>query len=246
VALSGVFFSTVRVPFGFFLSLSTQNSTAVVLNREPKKQIVGSKQDICRRRYVMTNRRNRKSKLRRSRRNRVVRQIEGDQTHIFCQTSSKGYDVEMIRDFLEHLLLEVRVQHYEDLQALQLMEKHGDLRTVCEAQDRNISPALVEQIGKYVGKYQTQLVRHDVINGENATQSEIATVAEAFLRAAVQKRDEQVGHLEALQELFDEALMCAKAPFGVLADGRICRTIHQIHVRECIDGLERDDASLST
>lgn len=192
------------------------------------------------------NRKNRKSRPRGRGVNRAAQQKDGDKIQVFRQTDGTGYDVEMIRDFLENLLLEVRVQHYENLQALQLTEKHGDLRTVCEELDRNISPALVEQLGKYVDKYRTQLVRQDVINGENATQSEIATVAEAFIRVAVQKRDEQVGHLEALQELFDEALMCAKAPFGALADGRICRTIREIHVRECIDGLERDDASLST
>jgi len=243
-ALPGVFFLLVRVPFDFFLSLSSQNSTAVVLNREPKKQIVGSKQDICRRRYVMTNRRNRKSQLRRSRRNRVVRQIEGDQTHIFCQTSSKGYDVEMIRDFLEHLLLEVRVQHYENLKGLQIMEKHGDVKILEAATDEIVSPALEEQLGKYVKKYETRLICMDVTNGENATQDEIDIVVEATLGAGKIKRDEQIGHLEALQELFDEVLMCAKVPFGVLSDGSLCRPTRVTQVREAIDQMNWDDESL--
>jgi hypothetical protein len=234
----------VRVPFDFFLSLSSQNSTTVVLTRQPKTQVAGAKQNIWRRRNVMKNRRNRKSKPRRIRRNRVVRQKEGDQTRIFCQTNGKGYDVEMIRDFLDHLLLEVRVQHYENLKGLQIMEKHGDVRILDASTDEIVSPALVEQVREYLKKYETQLISVDVINGENATQDEIDIVVEASLGAGKQKRDEQIGHLEALQELFDEALTCAKVPFGVLSDGSLCQPTRVTHVREWIDRMNWDDESL--
>jgi hypothetical protein len=160
--------------------------------------------------------------------------------------SSKGYDVEMIRDFLENLLLEVRVQHYENLTGLKMMEKHGDAEILREADNEIVSPALVEQLHKYGKKYQTQLTFADVIDRENATQTEINIVTEAFLGAATQKRDEQLGHLEALQELFDEALMCAKVPFGALSDGNVCRPTRVFCVREWIDQQNQDDASLPT
>lgn len=192
----------------------------------------------------MANRQTQKSRRRRRKTKRMARQRVGDQIHVIRQNNSKGYDVEMIRDFLEHLLLEVRVQHYENLMGLKIMEEHGDQRILREVADEHTSPALVEQFCKYHAKYQTQLILDHGIDGENATQAEIDIVTEAALGALTQKRDEQIGHLEALQELFDEALMCVKVPFGVSADGRVFGPRHVISVREWIDDMNCDDAPL--
>ncbi len=174
----------------------------------------------------------------------MARQRHGDQIHVIRQNNSKGYDVEMIRDFLDNLLLELRVQHYENLTGLRIMEEHGDQRILREVADQHTDPALAEQFNKYLAKYQAQLIFDHVIDGENATQAEIDIVTEAALGALTQKRDEQIGHLEALQELFDEALMCAKVPFGVLTDGSVFGPKHAIRVREWIDGMNWDDAPL--
>ena len=97
----------------------------------------------------------------------MVRQEAGDQTHVLQHGSSKGYDVEMIRDFLENLLLELRAHHYKNLAGLKIMEKHGDARILCKADNKVVPPALVEQFEKYWERYETQLLFTDEIDGDN-------------------------------------------------------------------------------
>ena len=191
----------------------------------------------------MSRKRNRKVKRRRIKKNRVARQTVGNQTRVFRQESDKAYDVEMIRDFLEQLLLETRVQHFENLKSLSLMEKYGDIATMCEKAEEDVSPALVQQLQKYLKKYTTQLIFTDEIDPEGATQTEINEVTAAYLQVLTERRDQQIGHLEALQELFDESLMCAKLPLGMTSDGHFCSPTRVLNVRGWIDQYGREDES---
>ena len=180
---------------------------------------------------------------RRQRVRRAAKQRLGNQTHVFRHRNSKGYDVEMIRDFLEQLLLEVRVQHFENLKMLNLLKEHGDVGTACKIADETISPSLVKQLQDFHKKYETQPIFGHAINGENATQDEINDVTEAYLEAMTQHRDEQIGHLEALQELFEESMTCLKLPFGISKEGHFCSPTRVLKVREWIDQYEREVAS---
>jgi hypothetical protein len=141
----------------------------------------------------------------------------------------------MVRDFLDHLLLELRVQHSENLQSLRSLEGKADFSEAIEASAQT-SPNLIEQFKKYHAKYETALLFADAIDNRGATEAETRDVAVAMLNAATERRDEQIGHMEALQELFDEAVMCARTPFGVSADGNAVQPIRSWPVREIING----------
>ena len=58
----------------------------------------------------MTKRRKKQSDVRQKKRRAV--QIDGNRRTHFEAIGPAGYDVEMIRDFLDHLLLELRTQHF--------------------------------------------------------------------------------------------------------------------------------------
>ena len=97
------------------------------------------------------------------------------------------------------------------------------------------SDNLVEQLAPFIGKYETALIPANAFNDEGATEEEIDLVMRAVLEANIAKRDEQIGHFEKLQELFEEALLCAKVPFGHAADGKPVQPTRSISVREFID-----------
>jgi hypothetical protein len=166
------------------------------------------------------------------RRTAIIR--DGEKRTIIQQGSTNGYDVEMIRDFLNHLLLEVRVQHYENQKMLKALTSTADLKTALKVRE-DISEKLVTQLQPYHKKYHSALVRADVIDGRNASETESKEVMTAVLRGMQPKRDEQIGHLEALQELFNEAMYCARLPCGVTQDGNLIqpRVVHS--VRELVD-----------
>lgn len=158
---------------------------------------------------------------------------DGDMRVVTQHNSTKGFDVEMVRDFLDQLLLELRVQHYENLQLLHVLkeiEGPGDAM-----EDTTTSPELVAQLRKYMVKYETTLLFMDVIDGSNATREEIRAAQMAVLDTQTKLRDEQIGHMEALQELFNEAILCAKTPFEIYADGTEARPTKNWQVREMVD-----------
>ena len=107
----------------------------------------------------------------------------------------KRYDVEMIRDFLDHLLWEVRINHFENT-----------------ADVGAINPELVEQLGKYIRKYNGVLLPATVINREGATEDQAKATELTYRQIMRDKRQEQMEHLESLQELFADALKCASLP----------------------------------
>lgn len=163
----------------------------------------------------------RKKQLRdrqKAQRERVVKQHDGNRTTVIRQRTGKGYDVQMIRDFLDHLLLELRVQHYENVKALRTLTASEDIRKAFAAAAEP-SERIVDQFMAFQAKYASTLLAANAVDGTNATEEEAREFSRAFLERNIQRRDEEIGHLEALQELFDEALLCAKMPFGVSKDG---------------------------
>lgn len=156
---------------------------------------------------------------------------DGDTTTVYTHPTEKGYNVGMIRDFLDHLLLEVRVQMFENVKALRKLNETNDPSSAIAAA-KEPSPALVEQFVAFHRKYETALLPSGALDGEGATAEEVAAVMKAMLQANIKKRDEQLGHLEALQELFDEALLCAKIPFADSPGGGVIQPLRTVKVRE--------------
>ena len=151
------------------------------------------------------------------------------------QGSTKGYDVEMIRDFLAHLLLEVRVQNFEQQKWLRTLAATDDLDATTKAMEQP-SENLVRQFTEFQKKYQSALIPTTVFDRENASPAESKDVAVAVVTAIRRKRDEQIGHLEALTDLFEEALRCARQPFGVDDKGNPIEAQRVYKVRELLDG----------
>ena len=134
-------------------------------------------------------------------------------------------------------LLELRVQHYENqklLKALGLGTFLDDLKTAMKVTE-DVSEQLAMKFVSYQQKYQAALLVSNVIDGNNATEEESKGVMTAVLRGMLARRDEQIGHMEALQDLFKEALHRAKLPFGIAKDGTPIQAQVVHSVREMAD-----------
>jgi hypothetical protein len=141
----------------------------------------------------------------------------------------------MIRDFLDQLLLELRVQYYENLQVLKRLDSTDSLT---EAANIPAVPTLVDQLQTYFGKYWSSLISVTAINEEGAPAEQVPEVIRAVARAKSQTRDEQIGHLEALRDLFSEALHCARLPFGITRDGRFVQPTETMRVVDFLEPME--------
>ncbi len=105
----------------------------------------------------------------------------------FRREQSGGYNVTMIRDFLDHLAWELRIGHFENTTA-----------------PGTINPELADQLAKYMRKYHCGLLIGDVTSESRDSEGF------AKLRATrAQEREQQLKALESLTSLFDEALLCA-------------------------------------
>jgi hypothetical protein len=176
---------------------------------------------------------NKKTNQQKQREQYAKRRIVKDaQTGEVIGQNHPGYNVPMIRDFIEHLLLECRVQQWEDMQGLKLLGESAGPMSFAE---QPVSDNLVEQLRPYIKKYVSALVPSHAFNGEGATPEEIRQCQIAFTKMNIQQRDEQIGHLEALEELFDEAFACAKVPFGISANGKPIQPLKEYSVREWVD-----------
>jgi hypothetical protein len=179
----------------------------------------------------------RKQKLREREQGKKARKVvihDGEKKTVIEQGSTKGYDIEMIRDFLDHLLLELRVQHFENQKLLKTLGTTDDLDSAMKEMEKT-SENLVRQFVRFQQKYQTALIASNAFDGANASDAESKGVITAVVKAMLAKRDEQIGHLEALKELFAEALQCAKLPFGVDQAGNPVQP-HRVHrVRDISD-----------
>jgi hypothetical protein len=104
---------------------------------------------------------------------------------------ARRYDVEMIRDFLDHLLWEVRINHYEQITS-------------------EVNPELQEQLTKYIRKRRTV----GLLFATQITDLDPARLAEyRTLKAGL--RQSQLLALEALRPLFKEALLNAGIPDSI-------------------------------
>jgi hypothetical protein len=100
------------------------------------------------------------------------------------------YDVKMIKDFLEHLLWELRTDHFES------------------SSTDTVNPELFETLKKYVTKRQTyQLLMSHVTELEPGHEA-----IRNWNDARRKLRDRQIHALEALLPLFTEALALASRP----------------------------------
>ena len=159
---------------------------------------------------------------------------DGDKRTLIQQISTKGYDVPMLRDFIDHLLLEVRVQHYENQKLLNSLNAIDNLDQALKVASE-ISPKLVEQLRPFQKKYLSALITCNVIDRTNAREAEAKVVITVLIKQLLARRDEQIGHLEALRELFEEALNCAKMPFGLDQNGHLVQPLVVHSVREIAD-----------
>lgn len=166
------------------------------------------------------------------RRTAIIR--DGEKRTVIQQGNTKGYDIEMIRDFLDHLLLELRVQYYENQKLLKALGATDDINTAMKVTEE-ISEKLVKQLQPYQEKYQAALIAANVVDGTSASETESKGVMTAILMGMQAKRDEQLGHLEALQDLFKEALHCARLPFGIDKEGNPIQAQVVHSVRELAD-----------
>jgi hypothetical protein len=104
-------------------------------------------------------------------------------------SGARRYDVEMIRDFLDHLLWEVRINHYEQITS-------------------EVNPELKEQLKKYVRKRQTIGLLFATELDKKADPSRLAE----YRKIKAGLRQSQLLGLEALRPLFEEALWNAARP----------------------------------
>jgi hypothetical protein len=179
----------------------------------------------------------RKQRLQERRRvkGRVAVQHEGTTSTVFEQAHS-GYNVEMIRDFLGQLLLELRVQQYENVRALRSVRSGGTYQQACDAAAET-SQALVHQLAAYQAKHASTLLPAHAIDVEGATDEEVDAFFEIFLIRNIELRDADIGHLEALQNVIDEALLTAKLPFGSTQSGEVIQPQRVYRVREVVDEI---------
>jgi hypothetical protein len=98
----------------------------------------------------------------------------------------------MIRDFLQHLIWEIRVSHFEQT-----------------AKPDTINPELAEQLALYQEKYGSVMLPVQGIDGEGETPERVGQAAANLREATKRVREEQLQHLDALRSLFAEALKCA-------------------------------------
>jgi len=112
------------------------------------------------------------------------------------KTPKASYDVPMIRDFLDHLLWELRISHYE-LTTPKTDKVHQELKG---------------QLTKYVKKRNTVGLLASNQLAASATPDEVERASVILKERLSNQRKVAIDHLEALADVFDEALRCASKP----------------------------------
>jgi hypothetical protein len=111
------------------------------------------------------------------------------------QKKAGRYDVDMIRHFLDHLLWEVRVLHFESTAAV-----------------GTINPELVEQLAKYSRKYHSKglLIASELYDPDgDLAEAQIDRAADYWGKERAEVATEWIAALESLGVLFEEAFLCA-------------------------------------
>lgn len=102
------------------------------------------------------------------------------------------YDVEMIRDFLDHLTWELRVEQFE----------HG-------AAPGTIHPELGEQLEIYMSRYGCALLPSMHVDGAGLSEEQLEEAMREYREGAKVTTDRDLAALESLRPLFNKALACA-------------------------------------
>ena len=124
--------------------------------------------------------------------------------------ASSSYDLEMIRDFLDHLMWELRVVHFENTNAPGT--DHGEL---------------MSQLQKYQRKYpgSTALMAMTVMKTDGYSQDDIGRARRKLRWMRAQQAEDAIELLEALEPVFEEALTCAAMSAGESPDQLPCRQV---------------------
>ena len=101
----------------------------------------------------------------------------------------KGYDTEQIRDFLHHLLLEVRLHRHE--------LEHGP---------GSVTREMAEAVGYYAEEYSPALLPTIAIDPDSGTGAECREAVEVMRARELERLTAAEAHLEALLPLVEEAL----------------------------------------
>jgi hypothetical protein len=126
-------------------------------------------------------------------------------------SEARCYDVEMIRDFVDHLLWELRISHFETT-----------------GTGGGLNPELVDQLERYMRKRQTV----GLLMGHQADRNIPREKVQQFREALNALRQRQIDRLEALRPLLNEALFCASRPTRLgmvhLGDGYVDDAIRRL------------------
>lgn len=114
-----------------------------------------------------------------------------------AKAALKRYDLTMIRDFLDHLLWEVRISHFETV-----MRKRGKADTT--------SSELVETLSKYNQKYGSVLQPILSVKRDGLSDEELNRAMANANAALAPIREDEIRALESLQSLFASALKAAE------------------------------------
>jgi len=108
--------------------------------------------------------------------------------------AGRNYDVEMIRDFLDHLMWELRIIHFENTNPSGA--DHGEL---------------MSQIQKYQQEYRGSkaLMAIMTMATEGYSLADVERARRNFRRVRAVQMEEAIQHLEELAPIFEEALACA-------------------------------------
>jgi hypothetical protein len=119
----------------------------------------------------------------------------------------KTYDLEMIKDFMEHLGWELRIKHFEST------HERG-------AQH----PELTEQLKKYMQKRNTVgLLYANRIDKGGLAEEKAQELIETIREASAMEAQEALAALDVLEPILEEALECASHP-----DDFMTRTINLV------------------
>jgi hypothetical protein len=101
----------------------------------------------------------------------------------------RHYDVEMIRDFLENLRWEYAIGHFKNTHS------------------GSTNAELVEQLAKYIKKWNTNGLKRSVQAGDEPEE-----VIRAYHVAAARRCRAVLDSLDSLKPVFEEAFFCAENP----------------------------------
>ena len=120
-------------------------------------------------------------------------------------TKVEPYDMEMIQDFLDHLMWELRASHLENSHAAKTGRKGGT------------NPELVEQLAKHIRRRGRVLLIAQAFDESGASPEEVEDVIKAVMSSMTDVRQRQIDAFESLKGLFVEV---SKASSMELNPGR--------------------------